>query len=367
MTLHDTNTDDVGQLPAAKSAINCAPASSVPNTDAGGRKKCAKKATRATPPVSVPVTGEAGQRCFAKTANKMSPVSPVHDSAMAGQPSIAEKATTAMPSIAGTIKHLQDLQVRRKFYINATNKLTNTARGLVLRALGFRHDADEKTREGIKARSARIVSAALSGKDMKPEDEAVADKLAVDFVVVAASLKPLVVERNNVEKQMKATAQTLPIAKWATEVRGLGELGLAVIIAEVGDFGLYASADKIFKRLGLAPFAGLACSTWRKTKNSGLTAEDWIGMGYSPRRRAEIYSCVGEPLFRQQSVIGGPYKQRYLARRERTAETHPDWTKGHSHNDALRIMTKCLVEDMYDQWWLINIMWPLRVCGGVAM
>lgn len=46
----------------------------------------------------------------------------------------------------------------------------------------------------------------------------------------------------------------------------------------------------------------------------------------------------------------GPYGEVYAKRRARTAETHPDWTKAHSHKDALRIMTKALIADLWSAW-----------------
>jgi hypothetical protein len=43
----------------------------------------------------------------------------------------------------------------------------------------------------------------------------------------------------------------------------------------------------------------------------------------------------------------GPYRDVYDRRRERTAITHPDWTPGHSHNDALRITAKTILKDLW--------------------
>lgn len=91
-----------------------------------------------------------------------------------------------------------------------------------------------------------------------------------------------------------------------------------------------------------------AASTWRM--KGGLSAEQWSDAGYSPRRRAEVYAVISEPLFRAQSVAQGPYRAIYDRRRERTAETNPDWTKAHSHMDALRVMTKYLLRDLWQEW-----------------
>ena len=42
-----------------------------------------------------------------------------------------------------------------------------------------------------------------------------------------------------------------------------------------------------------------------------------------------------------------PYRAVYLARRAHTAVTHPDWTKGHSHADGLRIAMKAILRDLW--------------------
>lgn len=45
--------------------------------------------------------------------------------------------------------------------------------------------------------------------------------------------------------------------------------------------------------------------------------------------------------------LNSPYRAVYDTRREHTATTHPDWTLGHSYNDALRIVSKALLRDMW--------------------
>lgn len=42
-----------------------------------------------------------------------------------------------------------------------------------------------------------------------------------------------------------------------------------------------------------------------------------------------------------------PYRVTYDARRAHTATTHPEWTAGHSHNDALRITSKAILRDLW--------------------
>lgn len=266
----------------------------------------------------------------------------------AGSSAAAPSANTQVPDLTATVELLAELQTRRKFYISVTNKQTNAIKALVRRAIGWRYDEDEAAREKTNARASRIVAAALSGKEIKLEDLAIYESLASDLAVVASALTPYTAARNEIEKEMKRAARSLPVYAWAKGVHGFGELGLAVIVAESGNLSNYPKKGHLWKRLGLAPYNGKAPSTWRF--EGGLTADDWVELGYSPRRRAELYAVIGDPLFRQQSVVSGPYRGVYDRRRARTLETHPDWTKGHSHNDALRIMTSHLVRDLWVAW-----------------
>ena len=241
---------------------------------------------------------------------------------------------------------LQELQVRRKFFIKTINRQRSAATALVRRALGFDPNAEEKSRNKLNATAAKIVARAMGGKGCEIPG------LESDLEVIAKSIAPLELVRHGVELEMKKIVRKLPIwTIWGKSVRGLGELGLAVVIGETGDLSNYANPAKVWRRLGLAPFQKggitMAAATWRS--KGGLTADDWTSYGYSPRRRAEIHSCVGDPLFRQQTMITGPYRLAYDRRRERTTQTHPDWTKMHSHVDGLRIMTKQLILDLWSE------------------
>src|SRR5690606_23278234 len=42
-----------------------------------------------------------------------------------------------------------------------------------------------------------------------------------------------------------------------------------------------------------------------------------------------------------------PYRAVYDERRQVTAVSRPDWSDGHSHNDALRVVAKRLLRDLW--------------------
>ena len=251
-----------------------------------------------------------------------------------------------VPDGALAITALQELQVRRRHYIRLQVKISNTLLALVRRAMGFRGDLPEAEREKIRNRATRLLGRFMAGKPWL-DDEDIGIALATDLGAGKVMLDEVARQRKVMEGTMIAIARKLHVRDFAASVAGFGELALAVIIGEAGDLANYATPDKLRKRLGLAPYKGKSYSNWRR---GGLTDDEWKAAGYNPQRRAEIWAVVEDPLFRHQSFRNGPYKAVYDARRARTAETHPDWTKGHSHHDAKRVMVQRLIDDLWAAW-----------------
>ena len=350
-----TSRSAKGQMPdAAKGAARRKMPDPSPISE--GQTIVADKATNAVPSGDgadapsnpSPRKSRAGRHAHVDKTTAVLPVSasPI-DGDEEGRRNIADKAGHRVPS-SPSVDQLAELQVRRKFYIGAVNKQTNAVKALVRRAIGWRYDTEEGERDKVNGRAARIVAAALNGKEQKPEDAAVFGGLSIDLAVVQSAIAPMQNARHDVEKEMKRQAKKLPVYAWAKGVHGFGELGLSVIVAEAGDLAKYPKKGHLWKRLGMAPHEGKAYSTWRM--KGGLTAEQWTEAGYSPRRRAEVFAVISEPLFRAQSVVSGPYRAIYDRRREATAIAHEDWTKAHSHMDALRVMTKYLIRDLWVAW-----------------
>ncbi len=342
MTFTDPNTNAAeGHGTNAKMAVAVLP-TAAPN-DGKGHSTFAEKAGLIVTDPS-PHAAEGQDKFADKVDVGMPDAAPV---AEAGWRSLVVMTKSEVP-VSALIDHLAELQVRRKFWSSCINKQTNAAKALVRRAMGWRYDADEGDRAKVNSRAARILAAALAGKDQKAEDAAVYQALAADLKAFGHAIEPCQRQRHEIELDMKRAARKLPIYAWAKAIPGLGELGLAIIIAEAGDLSGYPKKGHLWKRLGLAPFEGRAFSTWRM--KGGLSAEQWADAGYSPRRRAEIYAVISEPLFRANSAAQGDYRAIYDRRRASTAIAHPDWTKAHSHMDGLRVMTKYLLRDAWREW-----------------
>jgi len=152
--------------------------------------------------------------------------------------------------------------------------------------------------------------------------------------------------RADAERDMRSIARSLAVWPRCEQVAGFGDISLACLVAEAGnELSAYTHYYKLWKRLGLAPYKGKAVSSIKK---GALSAAEWTEAGYSPMRRGRVAGDIGAPLFFAKAK--NDYGAVYTSRRERTALTHPDWTPGHSDNDARRIMLKELVADVW-RWW----------------
>ncbi len=53
------------------------------------------------------------------------------------------------------------------------------------------------------------------------------------------------------------------------------------------------------------------------------------------------------PTVHVEDCACSPYRRKYDSRRAHTAVTHPEWTDGHSHNDALRVAAKEVLKHLW--------------------
>lgn len=277
-------------------------------------------------------------------------------------------ANDAFPAVYDV---LGELQVQRRGDIRAVNRLNNAIHAYVRRAMGWSLALPEAERDKINKRAERFVRQIMADGSTPPdEEERLFDAVAPRIDVFRQAMAPLIADRVQIEREMRKMARGLSVwSGFGAEVKGFGELGLAVVVGECGDLAKYSGPYKVYKRLGLAPYDGHSGKAWRipKWRPRELTADEWINLGYSPQRRAEIHGVVSVPLLRAQTVaarragggqstcdaqerVAAPYRLIYDNRRSHTAATHPDWTKAHSYNDALRIMTKALILHLWCAW-----------------
>lgn len=355
------NGSGEGHSSSADTAVPPQPSPLPTVEEVAGRGRRARRAKADPPASSSPSEAEDGPSLSAKAAKELSPPSSSPNETGKGRKLFALEASGPPPSPVSpaVIEELQELQVRRKHHIRAATRISNGVGALARRAMGWSPDAPDA--EEIKKRAAKFVKASLAGKPAG-DDEWIASGLAIDLVAASKQLAIAGAAEREIALRMEKLARGLPAYGFAKSVKGFGDMAFAVLVGEAGDIGTYQpggsprKAEKLWKRLGLAPYHGHALSNWRRT--GGLTAAEWEYLGYAPRRRAEVYAVIEDPLFRHQAASCGPYHEVYLKRRRRTAETHPDWTKGHSHHDAKRVMVKALISDLWHEWRRAGVIQP---------
>jgi hypothetical protein len=245
---------------------------------------------------------------------------------------------------------------RRRFAMKVQQKLDRALESFVRRnCTDWTFDADDKARKAFNEQTIGIIKAA--------RETGAGDPVIVELVLTTEQGRaPFDAIRKAAEKKMAQLAETLPAAEWVAGVRGAGMLGFGTIVAEAGDLSKYPNVAKLWSRLGYAPFDGAAGSTWKRAtwRTRTLTAEEWVEHPFAAERYAIMFS-LSEALWRAQWISGkksgtddglpnGDYGAAYAARRAHTLVTHPDWTKMHRRMDALRVMQKQFLRDLWQQW-----------------
>lgn len=207
-------------------------------------------------------------------------------------------------------------------------------------------------------------------RKMDPEQPELAFLSAVRLI---QSQKLIQIHRKAAEKQLATLVEQLPVWPWAAEVRGFAHASLARLVGEIGDLSDYPNPAKVWKRMGV----GLVVIDGERTRQrrvggkrpskSELSVAELHG--YSPIRRAILFAAC-EPLMKQNDH----YKAIYDARRSHTLVTHPEWAnaktaegkattsyKKHYRFDALRIMSKAFLKDLWVAWGEADVKLSTRV------
>ncbi len=257
-------------------------------------------------------------------------------------------------ALAETIAELKVLQSQRRFCIKSQSRCDRSVESFVARQMGYAADADPKERKAVFAKASTFRKSVEKSGEGQIECEHQAEgalSAAVPLILLsAASRDGWDKQRKHVEKRMRQLARALPVWPFVESVKGFGDLGLAIILGETGNLSLYATKERVWKRLGLAVIEGerQQCTT-DKLKAAAH--------GYDPSRRAEIWT-IADSMFRHQwagekdgapAHATGRYGEIYAARKAHTADRE-GWTLAHRDDDARRIMSKALIEDLWREW-----------------
>lgn len=189
---------------------------------------------------------------------------------------------------------------------------------------------------------------------------------------LAAMVDTMVKLEKDATSNLQKAMRRHPLGPWVKAQKGVGEKQAARLLAAIGDpyvnsatgrprtvsalwaySGLHvlpASHDQRDSQTILAGGAqtsdpGHEVDDNTRYKIAGVAAKRQKGQkaNWSTNAKTRAYliatSCIKQ--------ADSPYRAVYLQRRTHTATTHPDWTPGHSHNDALRVASKAILKDLW--------------------
>lgn len=172
-----------------------------------------------------------------------------------------------------------------------------------------------------------------------------------------------------------------PLVAWQKQAKGVGEKQLARLLAAIGDPYIATRQDgtesprtvsQLWAYCGLHTLpTGRGLPDTHPMRAGGATTSPEVTTETLPLSTASTSSSPGDHAAAKRqkgvkanwttagktrayliatSAIKQPaseYRAVYDHRRQHTAETHPDWTPGHSHNDALRVTAKRILRDLW--------------------
>ena len=154
-------------------------------------------------------------------------------------------------------------------------------------------------------------------------------------------------------KDLEKTLKKHPLGKYQKQAKGVGAKQLARLLGAIGDpyvnetAGTPRTVSQLWAYCGLhtLPAGAMPLMTPIKDAPQQVAAKRQKGVkaNWSTDAKTRAYliatSCIKQ--------TGSEYRKVYDVRRAHTAVTHPDWTLGHSHNDALRIVSKRVLRDLW--------------------
>ena len=178
------------------------------------------------------------------------------------------------------------LQRLRMMQINRHQLINLPMQAAIRTFCGFNPFAEAKVAKAAKERAQRIWSYLTTGKGkLIGSDYDIAEGVEMDVLQALGWMKEIEKRRTALEKQMSELAAQLPAADWVKATPGFSLKGLAIITAEArADIDQFHTISKLWKRLGWA--------------NDGKLAQ----MDCSKKRKAEVYACVTECVFKAQSA-----------------------------------------------------------------
>lgn len=280
------------------------------------------KPTRGSPGLAHIQIGEAAKptrRGRASVAAKPINLAPSPNLVEAGttvsaEPILSPSRSSALPgdAIRHLILSLADSQKLRRFAIKAQQWCDRKIEALIVRSLGY--DAlhgTQESRQALFKRAAAIRKQTEITKILPPNvglNRRFYSPQHLVTVLNSANAREIWdTSREQDEETIRQIARRLPIYEWARNVRGFGDLGLGIVVAEAAGFdpifdestegrrrtiGEYRTVSGLWKYMGLAVING-------QRQRKMATKADGEAQKYKPERRAECW-MLADCLLRGQ-------------------------------------------------------------------
>jgi hypothetical protein len=230
-------------------------------------------------------------------------------------------------------------------HIPTDHQTSRVDAGIVVRLIAYsrirRQLVSFDTRATLQVKAIQRMEA-RSNNSLPPNEETIAPPLSAAMLPIMAATAPVKAERRAVERQIVKLAKELPVWPWVDGVRGVGALGLGLIVGEAEDLSRYANPGKLWKRLGMAVMDD------GKAQRRIATTEGGLAAGYSPRRRSLMH-VIGEALIKQNGATGY-YKVVYNERKAYELARAPEMAPIHAHKRAMRYMEKRFLLHLWQAW-----------------
>jgi hypothetical protein len=295
-----------------------------------------------------------------------------------GDEAIEQPSPKPRAPLADICLQIKTLQQLRRNCIKAQGRCDRSVEAHLTVILGrYDQSMEAMARLAIfKAAASLRIKIEKIGEDWKDgEYHPQVDRVVPIVLDSARSRAPWDRERRVVEGEMRILAKQLPVwAGFCADIKGFGELGLAIVIGEAGrPLGDYSTVSKLWKRLGLGLVqdgGGWVRQQRRVGTDKGTTH------GYSPARRAEIWAMFSDTMLKHQwrgarclecekaaalckcevpDIIPahaiGTYGVEYGRKKEEYMKRDRiEWPLARCDAAARRYMSKCVIRDLWIAW-----------------
>lgn len=173
-------------------------------------------------------------------------------------------------------------------------------------------------------------------------------------------------------KQLQRQMRRHPLGAWVKAQRGIGEKQAARLLAAVGDpywntlHNRPRTVSELWAYCGLHVLTGgdpghVPPDTQIHPAGVAARRRKGVNSNWSTNAKTRAWLCIESCMKQIDATCKGdngighhaegckcsPYRIAVDERRTRTAVTHPEWSAGHSLNDAMRVASKALLRDLW--------------------